>query len=212
MRAIVQKGIVPDAGAEMAGMDALPRFFYEGEDFAVGDVVAGREEFVEKDRAHVGFEVEGGGVVGEDEDACGCRGADAGQGEQGFARGGDAAGVVFADLACEAREGQGAAVVAQSLPGTEHIGGACGGQGVDGGKLLQPALVVALDAGDLRLLQHDFADENRVGVGGAAPGEVAIEFAAAREYVIDEGVDAEVNGGVKGGVTGGVNHAIAKAW
>ena len=81
------------------------------------------------------------------------------------------------DLLGGALECDRAAVVAETLPRLEHGLERCGGERLECGEVGEPLLEAALDARDLRLLQHHLADEHRVRVARAAPREVAVELA-----------------------------------
>ena len=64
-------------------------------------------------------------------------------------------------------------VVAEPLPGVEHIRLAGRGERLEAGETGEPALEVGDDRGDLRLLEHELRDEDRVRIGGAPPREIA---------------------------------------
>ena len=53
----------------------------------------------------------------------------------------------------------------------------------DVGKTAKPSLIIWNDRGDLCLLQHDFRNENGVGIGSSSPGKIApvLAIPAARE-------------------------------
>lgn len=72
-----------------------------------------------------------------------------------------------------ALEVDGAAVVAQPGPRSDHIGGRRRGQRRRRRPTLQPDGVAGDDAGDLRLLEHHLGDEDRVRVARPAPRQVA---------------------------------------
>lgn len=62
-----------------------------------------------------------------------------------------------------------AGIVAQSLPGVQHVGFRCRGEACEIGKSLEPFLIIAQDRGDLRLLEHELGNKDGVGIAGAAP-------------------------------------------
>ncbi len=66
-----------------------------------------------------------------------------------------------------------AAVIAEALPEPQHLGLGRGCQRGDRRQGLRESLEVRNDRGDLRLLEHDFAQPDVVGVASAPPGEVA---------------------------------------
>ncbi len=66
-----------------------------------------------------------------------------------------------------------ATVEAQPRPRREHVVERRGGQRAHGGEALHPALPVRDDGGHPRLLQHDLAHPDRIGVTHAAPGQIA---------------------------------------
>lgn len=68
-----------------------------------------------------------------------------------------------------------AAVVAEALPKEENIFQGGAGEGVDGGKARHPLLVVWDDGIDARLLAHDLADPDGVGVAGSAPRQRSLD-------------------------------------
>ena len=66
-----------------------------------------------------------------------------------------------------------AIVVAEALPLEDHLGGRRRSGCLDGRPPFEPARVARHDPLDLRLLQHDLADEDRVRVARASPGKLA---------------------------------------
>ena len=71
----------------------------------------------------------------------------------------------------------GAGVVAESLPGVQHLVERGGGQRANIGKTRHESVKIGADRRDGRLLQHDLAEPDAVGVGAlagcGAPGQVA---------------------------------------
>lgn len=63
----------------------------------------------------------------------------------------------------------GSAIVAQTFPMFENIIDASLGQGAWMGKTLHESFKVGDDGSDLRLLKHDLADPNRVGIARGSP-------------------------------------------
>jgi hypothetical protein len=76
-------------------------------------------------------------------------------------------------LLCGAVKVEAAPVVAQSLPGTNDVRHRRRGEGFGRRPALQPLEVPREDPLDLRLLQHDLRDENRVRISRPSPGQVA---------------------------------------
>ncbi len=72
----------------------------------------------------------------------------------------------------------GTSVIAEPLPCLEHILQVSRGQGIHRWKAFHPTVVIADDRLDARLLQHHFADPNRIRVARAGwrhpPGQVAL--------------------------------------
>lgn len=72
-------------------------------------------------------------------------------------------------------------IIAETLPGVENVTfGGCGQSG-EIGKAPHPLTIIGDDSGDLRLLKHELGDQDRVGIGGTAPGEIAAVFSIPRE-------------------------------
>ncbi len=70
----------------------------------------------------------------------------------------------------------GAGVVAKALPGVEHVVFGGGGERGEVREAPEPLIIIRDNGGDLGLLEHEFGDEDGVGIGGAAPGESAGVF------------------------------------
>jgi hypothetical protein len=67
----------------------------------------------------------------------------------------------------------GARVVTEPLPRVQDFRFRGRGQAAEIRKAIQPSIIVRNDGRDLRLLQHHFRNQNRVGITRATPGEVA---------------------------------------
>ena len=145
-----------------------------------------REQLMQKDRAHIGLQIGRGHIVGKGQDAAGCSGPDAGQRAELLQVTGQLTAVALAQRLRGALQGQRATVVAQALPGREHVSYACGRQRVNRRKTLHPLLEVVRNTGGLSLLQHDLADQNGVGVTSLAPGKIAVQLRALRGNGADE--------------------------
>jgi len=66
--------------------------------------------------------------------------------------------------------------IAEALPGVENVGFRGSGEGGNVRKATEPFLVIWNDRGDLSLLQHEFGDEDGVGIGSSAPRKIATVF------------------------------------
>ena len=84
------------------------------------------------------------------------------------------------DRLSRAVQSERAPVVPEPLPGSDHVGRRCRRERFRRRPALEPVEVARDDAIDLRLLQHDLADEDRVRVARMAPGEVASELGVPR--------------------------------
>jgi hypothetical protein len=133
--------------------------------------VARQVEFVGQHAANVGVDRGEVGVVREDEH--GARGVrtHAGQGAQAFEIVRQA--VVVWHTFGTTLEAQRAVVVPETEPGRKHVGQRRGREALEGRKTLEEGRVPGDDARYLRLLQHDLAHKDGVGIGGMAPGQVA---------------------------------------
>ena len=70
-------------------------------------------------------------------------------------------------------EPDGVVVVPEPAPGRDHVGGRRGGERGGGRPACEPRGVALDDAADLRLLEHDLGDEDRVRVARLAPRQDA---------------------------------------
>jgi hypothetical protein len=77
------------------------------------------------------------------------------------------------DQARRAMQIQRPAIVAQPLPSPKHVSHGRPGKGAYVGEEAGEELVLARDTWHLGLLQHDFRNEDEVGVGSPAPREIA---------------------------------------
>ena len=80
------------------------------------------------------------------------------------------------DLLRGAVQRERAPVVAEALPLADHVAGRGGRERLDGRPALEPALPARHDALHLRLLRHDFRDQDRVRIPGLPPGQIAPVF------------------------------------
>ena len=103
----------------------------------------------------------GGGVI-----------ADAGEGADGVIVPRKAAG--SGDLLRGAAQIAGARVVAEAAPQGQHVVFGGGGQGGNGGKAFEEALIVRDDGLRAGLLEHDLADPDGVRIARIAPGQIAM--------------------------------------
>ena len=186
--AVVEQRVVPATGraghvrAGNLGARAGAGLAHERDKRAVWHAVGLGKELVEKDGADVRLEVDARQVVGEGADAGRRGGADSRQGAQlGLVHRHHAA-VVLAHLASRVPERQRTAVVAKALPLREHVCRACRREGVHGREALEPGLPAAVDAGDLRLLQHRLRDPDGIGVARASPRQIAVELTPRKKH------------------------------
>ena len=126
--------------------------------------------------AHIGFQVEGGLVVGERHDAPGSCRPDAWKLHELLHRQGQTARKLGRTGLAGVLQRKCTAVVAKPLPHLQDERRVCRGKRVGRGEEVHPALPVAHHARNLRLLQHDFRDEHPVGVVDVAPGQVAVQL------------------------------------
>ena len=98
--------------------------------------------------------------------------ADAGQGEQLSRCPGELPVESFDDLLGRAVQVAGTRVVAEPLPQLEDRVEPGAGEALDRRESLQESLVVGHDRRDLRLLEHDLGDPDRVRVFGLSPGQI----------------------------------------
>lgn len=81
--------------------------------------------------------------------------------------------VLFHDGDSSRAQIPGARVVAEPLPGVKDVVLGSGSERCEIGKAPEPVIIIRDDGGNLGLLEHELRDEDRVGVGGAAPGKIA---------------------------------------
>jgi hypothetical protein len=77
------------------------------------------------------------------------------------------------DLASCPMKIQGPPVVSESLPGANHVGGRSGRERLHRRPALEPRKVTGNDPRDLRLLEHDLGDQDRVRIAGPPPRKIA---------------------------------------
>lgn len=121
----------------------------------------------------VGIDCGGVSLVGEGGDCAGRVGSDPGEGSEGVDTLGKCAGMVMYNVPGEAMQIFGATVVAQPVPGLPHVPRSGTGEGVEGGEAIEEWLPVSFDTGDRCLLEHEFGDQDAVGVASPAPGKIA---------------------------------------
>ena len=138
-----------------------------------------------EDAAHVGVHRGQVVVVGEDEDGARRVRADAGQRAQAVGRARQlrpAAGRRGGDGRRRALlQPPGPVVVAEALPAPQHVGERRRGETLQVGPGGEPLHEARRHPRHLGLLQHDLADQDRVGVGGVPPGQVAPVLLVPRE-------------------------------
>ena len=79
-----------------------------------------------------------------------------------------------ANMLCRGMERPRSAIISQAAPGREHGLLSGSGQLFYSGKLLNKSLVTLLNHRHSRLLQHDFRNQNAVGIAFSAPGQLAL--------------------------------------
>ncbi len=99
--------------------------------------------------------------------------SDAGQGEQGFGILRKAPAVLYGDLLRALVQHARAPIVAEAAPGGQHVIRRSCGERLDIRKTVEEYPVVVEDGGHARLLQHDFAEPDAIGIASFAPGKVA---------------------------------------
>ena len=75
----------------------------------------------------------------------------------------------------------GAPVVTEARPLPQHVAQGCTCEGTQRWEAPQESRIRGYDPGDLRLLQHDFADEDAIGILSAPPGKIATRAPVPRE-------------------------------
>ena len=70
----------------------------------------------------------------------------------------------------------GTRVITKPLPRVQHVGIRSTGKASEIGEAVEPASIIWNDRGDLRLLEHEFGDKNRVGIACVTPRQVAAVF------------------------------------
>ena len=64
-------------------------------------------------------------------------------------------------------------IITEAFPGAQNLRFSRGGKRTDGGKPVQPPIIVWDDGSSLGLLEHDFGNQDGVGIVGLAPGKIA---------------------------------------
>ena len=64
-------------------------------------------------------------------------------------------------------------IIAQALPGVQNVRFSRSGKRANSGEAAQPPIIVRDNSGGLGLLEHDFGNEDGIGVAALAPGEIA---------------------------------------
>src|ERR1019366_2331969 len=98
---------------------------------------------------------------------------DAGQGKQSFGIPREAAAMLFSDLLRALMQHARSPIVAQSAPCGQHGVLRSRGERLHIRKTFEENPVVFKHGGHARLLQHDFAEPDAVGIASSAPGKVA---------------------------------------
>lgn len=72
-------------------------------------------------------------------------------------------------------------VITEALPGVKNLMFGRRRQRGQGGEPAEPLIIIRDNGSDLGLLEHEFRDEDRIGVRGSAPREIAAIFAVPRK-------------------------------
>ena len=67
-------------------------------------------------------------------------------------------------------------IITEAFPGVQNLRFSRRGKRADGGKPAQPSIIVRNDGSGLGLLEHDFGNQDGVGIVGLAPGQIAFAF------------------------------------
>jgi len=67
-------------------------------------------------------------------------------------------------------------IITEAFPGVQNLRFSRRSKRANGGKPAQPSIIVSDDSSSLGLLEHDFGDEDGVGIAGMAPGKIAFAF------------------------------------
>ena len=132
------------------------------------------EEDAAEHAANVGVDERGVLPIGEGED--GARGVapDAAHGPERAGVVGQAPVIAGERLARDALQIQGPHVVAERVPGALDLGGLRLGQALERRVPREELVVLRDDPVHLGLLQHDLGDQDVIGIGGAAPRQLAL--------------------------------------
>ena len=64
-------------------------------------------------------------------------------------------------------------IITEAFPGAQNLRFSRDGKRADGGKPAQPPIIVRDDGSSLGLLEHDFGNQDGIGIAALAPGEIA---------------------------------------
>ncbi|MEY2502061.1 MAG: hypothetical protein QOI07_2395 [Verrucomicrobiota bacterium] len=164
----------------LAGIAGRQKFLGRSPElFASGAGVDRRLEIEEarENASAVRFDDRHRGVERERSDGIGSVAADPRQRGDRIEGAGEFAPVFFDDRDSRGAKVPGARIITEALPGVEDLAFRSRGERSEIRKAPEPFIVIRNDGGDLGLLEHELGDEDGVGVGGAAPGQVAGIFA-----------------------------------
>ncbi len=146
-----------------------------------------------KDARDVAVENWGAGVKGNGSDGAGGVLPDSGQSLQ-FRYGlGDGSREIGSDFSSGRQQVAGPRVIPQSLPEAEDLLLVRRRESGDGGVSFHKRIIVRDNCRYLRLLEHEFADENRKGVAGPPPGQIAAVFVVPGEELFAESRSIEAS-------------------
>jgi hypothetical protein len=92
----------------------------------------------------------------------------------------------FHDRLCGRAEITSSRVIAETLPGVQNFALRSSGESGEIGEAPHPLIIVSDDRGDLCLLEHELGDQDRVGISGTTPGEIAASFPVPNEEGVAE--------------------------
>jgi len=167
LRPVIHQRIVPSPG--IAPVEALR---HQRQQLRIADSRPAAKEFMDKHRPDVRLDIDHGAIIGIGADCRRRRRTDARQGHQLFRRRRQDA-VSGRHLLRQPVQQQRPAIVPKPLPALQHPGERGTRQRRQRGKCRQEQRILFPHPRHLRLLQHDFRNEDTVRVGRGAPRQIA---------------------------------------